>query len=334
VPTTSMSTSSSWSAPHDRAGTHAQALLAHRYGVMVMAMAHTFGCRVDAPVDEVFAWHARPGAIQRLTPPWLPVRVAAEAASLRDGRAVLALPGGLRWVAQHDPAAYDPPRRFADELASLPLRAALPWRHIHEFAAVAPSSTRVTDHITSPLPAGLLRPMMGYRHRQLAGDLAAHRWARQLRSGPLTVAITGSSGLVGSALTALLTSGGHRVIRLVRRAPADDGERRWDPEDPDPGLLRDTSALAVHLAGLPAPAGAAALLVNGGVAALIHQHGCPERDNHGRGGGSCRMRPVLTVWDRTMLSALIAQRSRVQIPPPLPGSAGQGPDRQEAVGPF
>jgi hypothetical protein len=89
---------------------------------------------------------------------------------------------------------------------------------------------------------------MGYRHRQLAGDLAAHRWARQLCSGPLTVAITGSSGLIGSALAALLTSGGHRVIRLVRRAPTGDSERRWDPEDPDPGLLRGTSAL-VHLAG-------------------------------------------------------------------------------------
>jgi uncharacterized protein len=212
------------------------------------AMAHTFSCVVDAPLEEVFAWHARPGAVVRLTPPWLPVRVAAEAASLRDGRAVLALPGGLRWVARHDPAAYDPPRQFADELASMPLRAALPWRHMHEFAAVAPSSTRVTDRVATPLPAGALRPMMGYRHRQLAGDLAAHGWARQLRSEPLTVAITGASGLVGSALTALLSSGGHRVISLVRRAPADDGERRWDPEDPDPDLLRGTSAL-VHLAG-------------------------------------------------------------------------------------
>jgi uncharacterized protein len=59
---------------------------------MVTAIAHTFSCVVDAPLDEAFAWHARPGAIVRLTPPWLPVRVAAEAASLRDGRAVLALP--------------------------------------------------------------------------------------------------------------------------------------------------------------------------------------------------------------------------------------------------
>src|SRR6266702_5734722 len=33
-------------------------------------------------------------------------------------------------------------------------------------------------------------------------------------------------------------------------------------------------------------------------------------------------------------SALITQRSRVQIPPPLPGSAGHRPDCQTAIGPF
>jgi len=29
---------------------------------------------IDAPRGEVFAWHARPGAITRLSPPWQPVR--------------------------------------------------------------------------------------------------------------------------------------------------------------------------------------------------------------------------------------------------------------------
>ncbi len=43
-------------------------------------------------------------------------------------------------------------------------------------------------------------------------------------------AITGSSGLVGSALVPLLTSGGHEVVRLVRRAPRAKDEVRWDPE--------------------------------------------------------------------------------------------------------
>ncbi len=209
---------------------------------------HTFSHTVDAPLDEVFGWHTRPGAFARLSPPWLPGRISAEAASLRDGQAVLALPGGVRWVARHDPAAYDPPRRFADELASLPLSAVLPWRHVHEFAAAGPASTTVTDQVSTPVPGRLLRPVFGYRQRQLAGDLAAHRWARELRGEPLTVAMTGSSGMIGAALTALLTTGGHTVIRLVRRPPGADGERQWQPEDPDPGLLAGVDAV-VHLAG-------------------------------------------------------------------------------------
>jgi uncharacterized protein len=212
------------------------------------APTRTFRHTVDAPLEDVFGWHTRPGAFARLSPPWLPGRITAEADSLRDGRAVLALPGGVRWVARHDPAAYDPPRRFADELASLPLSAVLPWRHVHEFAVAGPAATMVTDQVATPIPARLLRPVFGYRHRQLAGDLTAQRWARELRSEPLAVAMTGSSGLIGQALTALLTTGGHTVIKLVRRPPAAPGERQWHPEDPDPGLLAGVDAV-VHLAG-------------------------------------------------------------------------------------
>ena len=94
--------------------------------------------------------------------------------------------------------------------------------------------TLVTDVVDTPIPARALRPMFGYRHRQLAADLAVHARAREVCPEPLTVAITGSSGVIGSALAALLTTGGHRVIRLVRRAPRNDGERQWRPDDPDP----------------------------------------------------------------------------------------------------
>ena len=79
-------------------------------------MGLTYSSVVGAEPDEVFAWHSRAGAITRLMPPWQPVRVAREAPSVRDGQAVLALIAGLRWVAVHDPAGYDPPRRFAGVL--------------------------------------------------------------------------------------------------------------------------------------------------------------------------------------------------------------------------
>ncbi|MGE2713730.1 TIGR01777 family oxidoreductase [Mycolicibacterium litorale] len=208
---------------------------------------------VDHPLDEVFAWHTRPGAMPRLVPPWQPMTVVAETPSLADGRAVLGLPGGLRWIAQHDPAAFDPPHRFVDALSSRGVRTWPPrvigwWRHTHDFADVGPGRTEVRDRVDTTVPGALLRPTFVYRHRQLADDLAAHRDAARAGCGPLVVAVTGSSGLVGTALTAMLTSGGHRVIRLVRRPASGADERRWDPDRPAPDLLSGVDAV-VHLAG-------------------------------------------------------------------------------------
>jgi NAD dependent epimerase/dehydratase family enzyme/ligand-binding SRPBCC domain-containing protein len=211
-------------------------------------MGLTYSSVVDAGLADVFSWHARPGAITRLTPPWQPVRVMREAGSLRDGRAVLGLPAGLHWVAAHQPDSYDPPHVFADSLASLPLSAVLPWRHTHQFSPVGERATLVTDVVDTPLPARILRSMFVYRHRQLAADLAALARARAVCPGPLTVAVTGSGGLIGTALTALLTTSGHRVIRLVRRLPRHAGERYWRPEDPGPELLKGIDAV-IHLAG-------------------------------------------------------------------------------------
>ncbi|OLC56747.1 MAG: TIGR01777 family protein [Candidatus Rokubacteria bacterium 13_1_40CM_4_69_39] len=69
-----------------------------------------------------------------------------------------------------------------------------------------------------------------------------------------TVAVTGASGLVGSALVTGLTSAGHRVVRVVRGAGAASvaGQRlaRWDPESGalEPSALAGADAV-VHLAG-------------------------------------------------------------------------------------
>src|SRR6266516_6111430 len=148
-------------------------------------MGLTYSSVIDAGQDEVFSWHARPGAVTRLLPPWQPVRVLHEAGSLRDGRATLTLPGGLRWVATHQPDAYDPPNSFADSLTSLPL----PWRHTHQFSPSGHAATLMTDVIETPIPARLLRSMLVYRHRQLAADLAALARARDISQDTLTVAV-------------------------------------------------------------------------------------------------------------------------------------------------
>jgi hypothetical protein len=66
------------------------------------------------------------------------------------------------------------------------------------------------------------------------------------------IAVTGSTGLIGTALVAALRDAGHRVIRLVRQTPASEDEIAWDPLAPTGGLAPgalDGLDAAVHLAG-------------------------------------------------------------------------------------
>jgi uncharacterized protein (TIGR01777 family) len=64
------------------------------------------------------------------------------------------------------------------------------------------------------------------------------------------VAITGASGLIGSALTVSLVHDGHRVLRLERGGITDDDVIGWDPEAGriDAPALEGVDAV-VHLAG-------------------------------------------------------------------------------------
>lgn len=201
----------------------------------------------DHAVDDVFGWHARPGALTRLVPPWQPVRASKEANSVRDGEAVLALPAGLEWRARHDPAGYVEGRRFVDALANPVLGPLIGWRHTHDFGEEPGGRCRVTDTVESRVPRRWMERMFAYRTRQLRADLAAHERWRAPGGRPLTVAMSGASGLVGSALRAFLTTGGHTVVRLVRSGPA-SSDRLWRPESPAGDLLDGIDAV-VHLAG-------------------------------------------------------------------------------------
>ncbi len=66
----------------------------------------------------------------------------------------------------------------------------------------------------------------------------------------MRIAVTGSTGLIGSALVRSLRADGHDVVRLVRREPSAPDEARWDPERGrvDSGALVGCEAV-VHLAG-------------------------------------------------------------------------------------
>lgn len=218
---------------------------------------------VPHPVADVFAWHERPGALVRLCPPWN----SSVAEPPSDGLAVgskatlrLDVPGtfgtvGVDWVAEH--VALDPGAHFSDVMVSGPLRR---WRHRHDFASARDGeATTITDSIdfNGPIPGldaiqgpvirRVLARNFAYRERQLSGDLAFHA----AHAGPRrVVAVAGASGMIGTQLCALLSTGGNEVRRLVRRPVAAADEISWDPEAGalDPDDLADVDVV-VHLGG-------------------------------------------------------------------------------------
>jgi uncharacterized protein (TIGR01777 family) len=66
----------------------------------------------------------------------------------------------------------------------------------------------------------------------------------------MLVAVTGASGLIGTALARRLEAEGHQVLRLTHSRPTGPGQVRWDPAagQLDPDALAKADAV-VHLAG-------------------------------------------------------------------------------------
>ncbi len=249
---------------------------------------------MPASPGELFAWHERPGAFQRLAPPWETLRILSDphdAGGLRDGAHLIfqirKWPAWITWEARH--LGFEPGVRFIDEQVRGPMAF---WRHTH---SCLPAPGSGTGSVTGPtsgtsimedaleyrLPAqalsgvlagGFLRAelerMFAFRHARLRADLNRHAQMRAAGLGTGTRwAISGSSGVIGSALASLLTTGGHRVDRLVRgRARPERGEIFWQPGGSPAGTADggseasrgqvDQAALegcdvVVHLAGEP-----------------------------------------------------------------------------------
>jgi uncharacterized protein (TIGR01777 family) len=195
---------------------------------------------MPAPADEVFAWHARPGAFERLNPPYAPVEVEERTGGLEVGaRTVIRLPIGpvkQRWVAEH--TAYEAGRMFRDEQTSGPFAK---WIHTHRCEPKDAHQSELIDSVEYELPLGGLGSLFGgpftshtlermftFRHAVLRNDLLRHA---QFAGRPrLTVAVAGASGLIGSSLLAFLSTGGH-TVRAVKRTGHDFDARALEGAD-------------------------------------------------------------------------------------------------------
>lgn len=108
---------------------------------------------VGRPIEDVFAFFADAGNLERLTPPWLrfeiltPRPIAMRVGALIDYRLrVRGLP--LRW--RSEITAWEPPYRFVDEQRRGPYRL---WIHEHTFETVD-GGTRVRDRVEYAAPGG------------------------------------------------------------------------------------------------------------------------------------------------------------------------------------
>ena len=235
----------------------------------------THHVHVPVPASDLFDWHERPGAFVRLTPPWQRVDLDRWD-GIHDGdRAVMRLHAGplsTTWVAEHhdySDACRDGqgPCQFRDVQVRGPFAS---WRHTHRMVPEGPNASVLHDDVQYRLPLspvsefvggavadGQLDRMFGYRHRVTREDLRRHHEAG---GESLTIAITGSTGTVGSQLAAFLTGGGNRVVRLVRRREdvarwqrgPQEGAVYWNVETGEidlDALQQEAPDAVVHLAG-------------------------------------------------------------------------------------
>ncbi len=139
--------------------------------------------RLKAAPEEVFRWHARPEALEDLTPPWEPVEVESRTGGIEDEGSRVQIrmrvgPFRPRWIAEHRECV--PGRRFRDVQVKGPFAH---WEHTHSFLPDG-SGSILEDRVEYALPGGRLahwlfggfvrrklRRLFDYRHRVTAEAL-------------------------------------------------------------------------------------------------------------------------------------------------------------------
>ena len=199
-----------------------------------------YRCSVDVPPRELFAWHARPGAFERLVPPGDDVRVLSRRGTIRDGDELrMQLRHGplrLVWLARHE--QFVEGRQFIDVqvrrrfVAGATSTSACPAERggsvLHDAIDYALPAVRATIPVDRRRPgataAGPHVRVSPRPHRRrprpspcLPGAAAAERRRARRRQRPR------------ARRPAFLATGGHAVHGLVRVGEAMAAVRPFEP---------------------------------------------------------------------------------------------------------
>ena len=209
---------------------------------------------IPVSAKKLFAWHEKAGALERLIPPWEKMKILHKDPGLKPGSEIhLQIQKGLlkmRWISRH--IKYTRGSEFTDIQVKGPFAK---WKHRHQTIPKGEKQSILKDEINYQLRFGLgknkakqlLERMFTYRHTLLKHDLEIQK--NHPFSSPLTIAITGASGLIGKELTTFLLTAGHRVFPITRK-PTKKNEIFWDlkSKNIDQDKLEGMDAV-IHLAG-------------------------------------------------------------------------------------
>jgi len=188
--------------------------------------------------EDLYLYHSRPGALERLLPPWERNSIISQRGNISPGSRVklkmYAGPFPFYFHARH--IEEIPGKMFRDIQEKGPFSS---WSHSHFFHNIDNGSL-LEDRIEYTLPSHQFLPsflihyiekkltrIFQQRQRTLTADIALHQRCSQT---PLKILITGASGVLGKSLVPLLTTGGHTIWTLVRRQPdPKKNEIFWDP---------------------------------------------------------------------------------------------------------
>lgn len=192
---------------------------------------------LPVPPSVIFDWYKQPGAFARLAPPWRTVQVVQrQGKGIQNGArvAVQVSLGGIKrilWIEHRD---YLEGKQFKDVQIKGPFAK---WEHTHLLEERPGQQTELKEKIEYEWPRFLryawldrlfqreLERIFNYRAAVTKNDLL--HWQGKK---PLKILLTGASGLVGTSLLPFLTTGGHRVYKLVRKSTRlATNEIAWDP---------------------------------------------------------------------------------------------------------